>query len=46
MTIIGAGYDAAGKTADDRNKGVTFKNCASCIKCISKINDTEKCSRY
>ena len=25
----------------ERDKGVTFKNCAAFIKCISKINNTE-----
>ena len=25
----------------ERDKGVTFKNCAAFIKCISKTNNTE-----
>ena len=41
ITITGAGNDAAARQADERNKGVIFKNCASFTKCISKINDTE-----
>ena len=40
-TINGAGDDAAARRADERNKGVTFKDCAPFTKCISKINDTE-----
>ena len=27
--------------ADERNKGVTFKNCAPITKCISRINNTD-----
>ena len=41
ITITGAGDDAAARQADERNKGVIFKNCAPFTKCISKINDTE-----
>ena len=41
ITITGAGNDAAARQADERNKGVIFKNCAPFTKCISKINDTE-----
>ena len=40
ITITGAGDDAAAKRADERNKGVTFKNCAPFTKCISRINNT------
>ena len=40
-TITGAGDDAAAKRADERNKGVTFKNCAPFTKCISRINKTD-----
>ena len=39
ITITGAGDDAAARQADERNKGVIFKNCAPFTKCISKIND-------
>ena len=41
ITITGAGNDAAARQADERNKGVIFKNCAPFTKCISKINDAE-----
>ena len=41
VTITGAGDDAAARWADERNKGVIFKNCAPFTKCISKINNTE-----
>ena len=37
VTITGAGDDAAVRKADERNKGVAFKNCAPFTKCISKI---------
>ena len=35
ITIIGAGNDAAARQANERNKGVIFKNCAPFSKCIS-----------
>ena len=41
ITITGAGDEAAARQAHERDEGVIFKNCASFIKCISKINDTE-----
>ena len=41
ITITGAGDDAAARRADERNKGVTFKNCASFTNCISRINNTD-----
>ena len=41
VTVTGAGNDAATRRADERNKGVIFKNCAPFIKCISKINNAE-----
>ena len=41
ITITGAGDDAAARRADERNKGLIFKNCASFTKCISKISNTE-----
>ena len=40
ITITGAGNDDATKQADERDKGVTFKNCAPFTKCISRINNT------
>ena len=39
IKITGAGDDAAAKLADERNKGVIFKNFAPFSKCISKINN-------
>ena len=41
IIITGAGNDAATRPADQRYKGVTFKNCASFTKCISRINNSE-----
>ena len=41
ITITGAAADAVARQADERDKGVTFKNCAPFIKCISGINNTE-----
>ena len=38
ITITGAEDDAA-RQADERDKGVTFKNCAPFTKCISRINN-------
>ena len=41
ITIIGDGGDDAAKRADERDKGVIFKNCAPFTKCTSRINNTE-----
>ena len=41
ITITGAGNDAAARQADERDKGVVFKNCAPFINCISEINNTQ-----
>ena len=41
IIITGAGNDAATRQADERNKGVTFKNSAPFTKCISRINNTD-----
>ena len=41
ITITGKGDDDAVKRLDERDKGVTFKNCAPCTKCISRINNTD-----
>ena len=41
ITITGAGADAAAKQADERDKGVAFKNCASFTSCISEMNNTQ-----
>ena len=41
ITITEAGADAAVRQADERDKGVAFKNCAPFINCISEINNTQ-----
>ena len=41
IKITGAGDDATARQVDERNKGVTFKNCAPFTKCISRINNTD-----
>ena len=41
ITITGAGDDVAARQADERDKEVTFKNCAPFTKCISRINNTD-----
>ena len=41
ITITGEGDDEAARQADERDKGVTFKNCAPFTKCISRINNTD-----
>ena len=41
ITITGAGDDAAARQADERDKGVVFKNCAPFTNCISEINNTQ-----
>ena len=41
ITITGECDNAAAKRADERNKGVTFKNCAPFTKCISRINNAD-----
>ena len=41
ITINGRGADAAARQADERGKGVTFKNCAPFIDCISEINNMQ-----
>ena len=40
-TITGSGDNARERPADERNKEVTFKNCAPFTKCISRINNTD-----
>ena len=40
ITTTGAGDDAAATQADERDKGVTFQNCAPFTKCISRTNNT------
>ena len=41
ITIIGRGADAAARQADERDKGLAFKNCAPFTNCISEINNTQ-----
>ena len=41
ITITGAGDDAAAKQADERDKGVAFKNCAPFTSCKSDINNVD-----
>ena len=41
ITIIGAGDDTATRKADERNKGVIFKNCTPFINCKIEINNIE-----
>ena len=41
ITINGKGADDAARQADERDKGVSFKNCAPFINCISEINSTQ-----
>ena len=41
ITVTGAGDDAAARQADERDKGVAFKNCAPFNNCISEIYNTQ-----
>ena len=41
ITITGEGDSDAKKRADERNKGVIFRNCAQCTECISSISNTQ-----
>ena len=41
ITITGTGDDAATGQADERDRGVTFKNYAPFTKCTSRINGTD-----
>ena len=41
ITINGRGADAAARQADERDEGVSFKNCAPFINCISERNNTQ-----
>ena len=41
ITITGAEADDVAKLADERNKGVIFKNCAPFTEYISNINTTQ-----
>ena len=41
IAVTGAGTDAAARQADERDKGVAFKNCAPCTNCISEVYNTQ-----
>ena len=41
IIITGEGLDQAARQADERDKGVTFKNCAPFTICISEINNAQ-----
>ena len=41
ITITRAGDDAAARQADERDKGVAFKNCAPFTNCIREISNTQ-----
>ena len=41
ITINGTGANAAARQADERDKGVAFKNCTPFTNCISEINNTQ-----
>ena len=41
MTTTGAGDDAAARQADERDKGIAFKNCSPYTSCISEVNNTQ-----
>ena len=41
IIITGKGDNGAAKRADERNKGVIFKNFESFTYCISEINNTQ-----
>ena len=41
ITITGAGDNAAGRQADERDKCAVFVNCAPFTKCISEISNTQ-----
>ena len=41
ITITGAGANVADRQADERDKGVAFKNCAPFTACKSNINNVE-----
>ena len=41
ITVTGAGDNAETRPANERDKGVAFKNCAPFTNCISEINNTQ-----
>ena len=42
ITISGARADAVARQADERDKGVAFKNFAPFTNCISEINNSQR----
>ena len=42
ITITAAGADAPARQADERKKGVMFRNCALFTNCTSKINNAQQ----
>ena len=41
IATTGSGDDTAARKLDERNKGVTLKNCVLFTKCINRINNTD-----
>ena len=41
IAITGAGDNEGARRADERNKGVAFKDCGPFTICISEINNTQ-----
>ena len=41
IAITGGGADGAARRVDERDKGITFKNCGPFDKWINRINNTE-----
>ena len=41
IRVTGEGDDAAARQADEREKGVAFKNCTPFTNCVSEINNTQ-----
>ena len=41
ITITRAGNDDAGRQLDEKNKGITFRNCVPFTDCVSKINNNQ-----
>ena len=41
IAITGGGPDGAARRLDERDKRITFKNCAPFVKWINRINNTE-----
>ena len=41
ITFTGRGTDAQARQANERDKGLAFKNCAPFTNCISEVNNTQ-----